>query len=459
MTGGRLSQFQQRLARPVRQARTIAAVGLLAAATALAEGSDVQQAQGALHRGDYEQAADLFRSLASQHSGSAEVWHNLGIALHLQGKSTEAIEAFRTAIGIAETPGTLALLGLNYCRVGDYASARPLLQRAREEFDDLRALAVLGPCYLETGDPLDAVEVYHRLVASELPPMDANQVTLARAYFRAAQQLTNKLESLEGGERFHKVLRAAGKGSGGDPRSAFGDAFKAVAGLRSAMSIEELSQLYRERDDSPALVYLLAVLLGERAMESFMVAAKEFRGSPHVRRLTAEMHAWQGNLEAAIAEYVSILDMGRAPPGLHYDLAVLYRDRAQWTAALEHFERELEVSPFETRAIRGVSDCLSRLGREDENRDYLLRLAGDGPIPAWALLQLGAIEQRSGRLEAAATYLERAVREHPEMPESHYRLGRLYLRMGRRTEAQRELEIFRELGAGNADSKAAVAAE
>lgn len=137
---------------------------------------------------------------------------------------------------------------------------------------------------------------------------------MARAYFRAAQQLTKKLESLDGGERFHEVLRAAGKGAEGGPRAAFGDAFKAVPRLRADMSIDDLSLLYRERGDSPALVYVLAVLCGEHAMKSFMVAAKEYRGSPHVRRLTAEMHAWQGDVEAAIAEYVSILDMGRAPP-------------------------------------------------------------------------------------------------------------------------------------------------
>ena len=448
MTAQPPSRWGGRAVRPPRRkVLAIAVAAFLCCSPAVAE-SDFDLARRALQEGNYGVAEDSLRRLARLNPESAEVWHNFGIALHLQGKSRQAIEALRRAIQIRESPGTLALLGLNHCRLRDYEQAGPLLERAKEDFDDLKALAILGPCYLETGDPLDAVEVYRRLVESDVQPIDENQVRLARAYFRAAKQLTNRLESLEGGEPFHQALRSAGKGQPGDPRSAVSAAVQRAHDLRADMAIEDLAPLYDFRSNEPALVYLLALACGERAMESFLQTAKRFPGSPHIRRLAAEMHASQGDSEGAIRQYKSILRDGPAPPGLHYDLAILYRDRAEWSSALEHFRAELEGAPFETRAIRGVSECLARLGRNEENRDYLLRLAGNGSIPAWALLQLGAIEQRARRYEAAAQYLERATREHPDLPEAHYRLGRLYLRMGRAESAKRELDIFRELERG-----------
>ena len=435
--------------RPLRRkVLAIAAAAFLYCSPAGAAEGDFELARRALQEGDYGAAEDSLRHLADDNPESAEVWHNFGIALHLQGKSRQAIEAFSKALEIADSPGTRALLGLNHCRLREYDEAGPLLDRAKEDFDDLRALAILGPCYLETGDPLDAVTVYRRLVEADMQPIDENQVRLARAYFRAAKQLTNRLESLEGSEPFGQALRSAGKGQARGPRSAVAIAVRKAPDLRADMAIEEMASLYEARPDDPALVYLLALACGERAMESFLRTSKSFPGSPHTRRLAAEMYASQGDSDRAIKQYKSILRDGPALPGLHYDLALLYRERAEWISALKHFRAELEVAPFETRAIRGVSDCLARLGRDDENRDYLLRLAGSGPIPAWALLQLGAIEQRARRYEAAAQYLERATREHPDLPEAHYRLGRLYLRMGRAESAKRQLDIFRELERG-----------
>lgn len=422
--------------------RAISAAILLSPWSVGAADSDLDMARRALQERDYSAAEVALRRVALDHPRSGEVWHNLGIALHLQGKSRQAIEAFQKALKISKSQGTLALLGLNYCRVRNYDAAIPLLARAKEDFDDLRALAILGPCYLETRDPLDAVKVYRRLVDSETQPVDENQVRLARAYFRAAQQLTNRLESMAAGGPFHEVLRTAGTGG---PRATVAAALDQAPGLRADMAIEDLNLLYETRPDDPALIYLLALACGERAMESFLQTARKFPDSPHIRRLTAEMHASQGDTEATVQQYEAILRTGPAPPGVHHDLALLYRDRAEWTSALEHFRAELEVAPFETRAIRGVSDCLARLGRDEENREYLLRLSEDGPIPAWALLQLGAIEQRARRYEIAAKYLKRATREHPDLPEARYRLGRLYLSMGDERSAKRELDIFRDL--------------
>ena len=413
----------------------------------------MESVQQAFQRHDYMEAEETLRKLVAAHPESGEVWHNLGIALHLQGRSHRAIKAFRQALEISEDPGTLALLGLNYCRVRDYETVRPLLQRAKKEFDDPKVLAVLGPCYLEAGEPLDAIQVYQQLVRLNVQPADENKVKMARAYFQAALHFSERLEALSGGEPFHRALKAAGAGSAEGPRAAVPLALERTPELRADMALEELAERHADHENDPAVVYLLALVCGEKAMETFRRAHNEFPDSPYLRRLKAEMHASQGNEEASIAEYESILKNGEALPGLHHDLAVLYRNKADWTNALEHFESELAIAPYEARAIRGVSDCLRRLGRDRENREYLVRLAENPPTPAWALLELGAIEQRARRYDSAIGYLERAVRENPDRRELHYRLGRLYLRLGREENGKRQLEIFRELEHGKLSSE------
>ena len=105
-------------------------IGSIASFLLSAEESPGQQAKSALVAGKYQRAEELYRRLSEQNPQSAEAFNNLGFALHLQGKSSEAIVALTQALRINELPGTVALLGANYCRLREYDRARPLLQSA-----------------------------------------------------------------------------------------------------------------------------------------------------------------------------------------------------------------------------------------------------------------------------------------------------------------------------------------
>src|SRR5438876_8715835 len=87
--------------------------------------TDLHAAQRALDRGDYKRAEEVYRTFMSSGPASAELLNNLGIALHLQGKSSEAIAVLRRALRLKEMPGTLALLGLSYCRLRQFDDAVP----------------------------------------------------------------------------------------------------------------------------------------------------------------------------------------------------------------------------------------------------------------------------------------------------------------------------------------------
>jgi tetratricopeptide (TPR) repeat protein len=57
----------------------------------------------------------------------------------------------------------------------------------------------------------------------------------------------------------------------------------------------------------------------------------------------------------------------------------------------------------------------------------------------------GRLYVRSNRYSEAAPLFERAVSLQPKLLEAHYQLGRVLMKLKRRDEANRELEIFKRL--------------
>ena len=58
---------------------------------------------------------------------------------------------------------------------------------------------------------------------------------------------------------------------------------------------------------------------------------------------------------------------------------------------------------------------------------------------------MGTLLERKGDLAAAATHLERSIAVNGRDPGPHYRLARVYARLGRPEDSQRERELHEEL--------------
>jgi predicted Zn-dependent protease len=57
----------------------------------------------------------------------------------------------------------------------------------------------------------------------------------------------------------------------------------------------------------------------------------------------------------------------------------------------------------------------------------------------------GKVLQKMGRQAEAEAALQRSVQNDATFPDSHYLLGRIYLQQRRKSESQREMEIFQKL--------------
>ena len=104
----------------------------------------------ALQHGDYLSAETLYRQALRQNPGSPELLTDLGIALQLQGLSTDAIHAFEQALKLKNLPRTYALLAEEKCKIRDLDGARPMLNRiirdyagdAKSSLSLLRAISI-----------------------------------------------------------------------------------------------------------------------------------------------------------------------------------------------------------------------------------------------------------------------------------------------------------------------------
>ena len=407
--------------------------------------TDLHAAQRALDRGDYKRAEEVYRTFMSSGPASAELLNNLGIALHLQGKSSEAIAVLRRALRLKEMPGTLALLGLSYCRLRQFDDAVPILERAKRYFADSNVLSVLGPCYLDAGEPLDGVLVYKELVKREIAPADENMVNLARANFRASKHFLGLLESAPGNKEYMGAIQAARQNSSPDARGAFAVALRNAPYLRLDMGVEELGKLLRKHPNDPALLYMLGVVCGEEAMQNFLLCRSLYAGSVGVRRLHAEILASQGRHEEAVAEYEALIRASSTASGVHYDLAMLYHKSGAWDKALREFELEQLAHPEDEQAVAGISECLLRLERYEALNRHLKPITAAKEPPEWALLDAASAAQALGRLDDAIRYLRQATLHYPDSPTVHYRLSRLYSLTGQPDLARQEGAVFSRL--------------
>jgi len=399
-----------------------------------------------VRQGYYALAEVQLRALLTQRPDSPETLYEMGLVLHLQGKSLEAIRTFEKALKQKRYPDSVALLAVNFCRTERFDRALPLPEETKADISDPYILSALGPCYLESSKPLDAVLIYQKLSRLGTPRQDENQANLVRAWFDASRQSFDKLNSLPGSLRYMRTIQQARIDPDLDARSAFSDAYREAPYLKPNTSIGELIEQIDSHPKDPARLYVLGVLCAERASQEFAVAEERWPNSISVRRLTAEMKASQEDIAGAIQEYEQILvTFPDPPPGVHFSLGNMYTSRLKWEKALEQYRLAESGTRLSMISMRHISECLSHLGEFEAQRELLKDLIVDPDAPFWALRDFGEAEQDTGHRESAVRYLKRASSLRPDDESVHYRLSTLYRKLNQQDLAAKELIIYQRL--------------
>ena len=411
---------------------SLVTVVLSAASSAIGqEKSQVDPGRIALDHGDYAAAEALYRRALLKYPASPELLTNLGIAMQLQGRSTDAIHAFVAALKLKNLPRTYALLAEEKCKTRDLEGARPMLAKIlKEDIADPQTLALVARCYLDLNEPVESVAAYDALLSNTAFPNDLALIQLAKSYLLSAQFFITRLAAAPGNTPYMQAIRRARDQASPDARGAFAVATQSSPYFNPSLSFEEAVRSWRQHPEDSTLLYLLSVLSGEESMHQVEICGDKYPRSPYLEELKLEILTEQGHEDDAIEGYERLMQTHPELPDLHYSLGMLYRKRRMWDRALEVFRAQAAHDPQDERAAARVSEALVELSRWNDARDFLEPWVERSNPPLWAVLDLSEALQNLDNPHRAIQFLVAAEKENMANKSIHYRLLLLYRKTG-----------------------------
>ncbi len=189
------------------------------------------------------------------------------------------------------------------------------------------------------------------------------------------------------------------------------------------------------------------------------MAIRELRASMRLDPSDAQTHLWlgeayrrKGKIDEAEQRFLEAVELAssehdsQTAQAAHLSLSALFSQMGRYEEAIEHCE-QLAADPTFASPWRPLSNCgwaLFKLGRMDEAKAHYEEALDFFPRFGPALLNLGILQTAEGHPLAAIKTLERALDSGRLAPsalgETHFRLGEIYVGLGRRDKA---IEHFR----------------
>jgi tetratricopeptide (TPR) repeat protein len=151
----------------------------------------------------------------------------------------------------------------------------------------------------------------------------------------------------------------------------------------------------------------------------------------------------------AVRSFHRVLDRDPSLARAHYfaGLAQLHWDHS--SEALEEFKAALKLTPDDPDAKIGLGYVYLQQAKQAEAMDLFRSVIATHPENGNAHYQLGKLLLDAGNVQEAVAHLEAAARLLPQTDYVHYQLQAAYRKELRTAEADRELQIYRELKAKN----------
>lgn len=212
--------------------------------------------------------------------------------------------------------------------------------------------------------------------------------------------------------------------------------------------------LHRLDPQNPRALFLLGELAAEGdrlddALAFFRDALAVGSDEAQTHKRLGECLLGLGRLREAADEYDAARKIRPGLPGLHYDLALLAEAQQDDGTALDEYQQELRASPEHAESLFNLGVLLLKRGRPAEALPHLRSCAS--ARPGWGqarVLLAKSIADSGGNLvEAEATAREGLAKsDDPDVQRlAHLVLADILVAMGRKAEAERELEAARAL--------------
>jgi tetratricopeptide (TPR) repeat protein len=336
---------------------------------------------------------------------------------------------------------------------GERALAAGRYAEAQRSYEQLRALqperaevhARLGLIYFQQGRFADALPSLRR--ALELAPALPNLGALTAM---SLSELGRHQEAVAGLEEAFRQLagdRALRRLVGLHLQRSYTDLDRDADAVAVAL---ELSRAY---PDDPEVLYHTGRLFGNYAYLQTTKLARVAPESTWLHQAAGEANESQGLLDQAIAEYRQVLVQAPKRPGIHFRIGRVLLTRAAQgngdvaaeTEAAAEFEQELRIDPTNANAAYELGELQRKSGKLDEAILYFERAVAAYPEFDEALVGLGRALVAAGRAMAAVPLLRRAVAVNPRNEVAFYQLAQAHRALDQRPEQQAALAEFTRL--------------
>ncbi len=389
-------------------------------------------------------AIEAFEKVLSIDPQHAPAYFNLGLLYGYKGQEDKALDMYGRGLKIA--PDDLGA-NQNYAfllmKTRRYREAlRPLLQLKAAKGSDLSVRTTLVECYWKTGMKREAEEETTQFlnspVATEADKLDLAGILIEDGEMNAAQSVLERLvaSAPESAEAHGKLGLLLSK------KDQFEDAARQ---LRRAV---QLAPDVAEYSIGLAEVLLLSGQ-SPAALEFLMAVKPRFERLPEFRYKLALAYYGMHQYDQAI----EVLE-GLAHQHPELDLPQLFLGNCYYAMgdlkdAEPFYRKAIQLNPKRVSNYPPLAQLLRKQGgaRTDEAIRYLQTALGLDPSDMQSKLELAVCYVEKQRLRESQVLLEDVTRAQPELVQAHRVLARVYYRLGKKQEGDREKSIVARLEA------------
>ena len=168
--------------------------------------------------------------------------------------------------------------------------------------------------------------------------------------------------------------------------------------------------------------------------------------SARVHQMLGEYYASRHYFPHAKTEYLAAIQLAPNLPDLHMALAEVHWVTGEWPEAEKEFLRTLELAPGSTFAQYELGDTYAQQRRWEPAIDHLRRALAEPSLAVKVRLDLAQAEDEMGQTQQAVKELLPVLKEDRD-GQIHYRLAKLYRKIGDKTRERVALATFKQLHA------------
>jgi tetratricopeptide (TPR) repeat protein len=282
-------------------------------------------------------------------------------------------------------------------------------------------------------------------------------------YASAVKPLTRALELNPASEPGHQLLGYALLAQGysaeaiphlekAHDEDALGIALLDAGRLQEAVTV--LQKAVAKNPNDPDLLYYYGRASGLLSKQVFDALEAHFPDSARAHQMMAQDYAALREVPSAEREYNEALRLRPQTAGLHLELGYLYARAQQWDKAEEQFRLETELQSGSAEAAYRLGEAQMQLGKFHEARISLAhsdQLKPDMPETLYMLGKAASLDGDDALAQKSWLHLLTLEKDTALAAQTHFGLAGIYRKQGKNADADREMELFRQLQ-GTADS-------